>query len=134
MVALSFKRESSQGIRRERFYRKEGLHPIHERFTAIQTRLTYCTIQIYRGGAENAEGMFFCSNRETAIGAQTPPLGIRSNPFPDMAPIVGFPIKDQKSFCLSASPDKQKLSSLRARRLCGEISILGKHVKAFLVK
>ena len=62
------------------------------------------------------------------------PFGIRLNTFLNMAPIVGLLIIDVESFCLSASPDKQKLFSLRARRLCGEISILGKHVKPFLMK
>ena len=31
-----------------------------------------------------------------------------------------------ETFCLSASPDKQKILSLRPRRLCGETIILDK--------
>ena len=37
-----------------------------------------------------------------------------------MEPIVSLLIIEQKPFCLSASPDKQKILSLRPRRLCGE--------------
>jgi len=44
-----------------------------------------------------------------------------------MAPIVSLLIIEQKPFCLSASPDKQKILSLRPRRLCGENVILDKH-------
>jgi hypothetical protein len=44
-----------------------------------------------------------------------------------MEPIVSLLIIEQKPFCLSASPDKQKIISLRPRRLCGENVILDKH-------
>ena len=44
-----------------------------------------------------------------------------------MAPIVSLLIIEQKAFCLSASPDKQKILSLCPRRLCGENVILDKH-------
>jgi hypothetical protein len=40
-----------------------------------------------------------------------------------MALTVSFLIKEQKSFGLSASPDKQKIVSLRPQRLCGETVI-----------
>ena len=43
-----------------------------------------------------------------------------------MALIVSLLINEQKPFCLSASPDKQKLLSLRPRRLCGETIVLDK--------
>jgi len=43
-----------------------------------------------------------------------------------MALIVSLLIIEQKLFCLSASPDKQKILSLRPRRLCGETIILDK--------
>jgi hypothetical protein len=44
-----------------------------------------------------------------------------------MEPIVSLLIIEQNPFCLSASPDKQKILSLRPRRLCGENLILDKH-------
>jgi len=63
---------------------------------------------------------FFCSNREAAIGAETPslpaagrPSGIRSNPITDFALIVSVLTERQKTSCLSASPDKQEIVSLR---------------------
>jgi hypothetical protein len=45
-----------------------------------------------------------------------------------MESIVSLLIIEEKPFCLSASPDKQKIISLRSRRLCGENVILDKHV------
>jgi hypothetical protein len=46
---------------------------------------------------------------------------------------VGFDL--EKEFLFGGlSPPNKKISSLRARRLCGEISILSKHVKAYLIK
>jgi len=44
-----------------------------------------------------------------------------------MEPMVSLLVIEQKPFCLSASPDKQKIISLRPRRLCGENVILDKH-------
>jgi hypothetical protein len=55
------------------------------------------------------------------------PFGNKIDPFMAMEPIVSLLIIEQKPFCLSASPDKQKILSLRPRRLCGENVILDKH-------
>ena len=52
---------------------------------------------------------------------------IRSNPFTALALIVSLVTEKQKSSCLSASPDKQEILSLRPRRLCGENSFLDKY-------
>ncbi len=49
-----------------------------------------------------------------------------------MEPIVSLLIIKQNPFCLSASPDKQKILSLRPRRLCGENVILDKHVRLLI--
>jgi hypothetical protein len=43
-----------------------------------------------------------------------------------MALIVSPLINEQEPFCLSASPDKQKILSLRPSRLCVENPILDK--------
>jgi len=51
---------------------------------------------------------------------------IRLNPSIAMALVISLLIIEQKPFCLSASPDKQKILSLRPRRLCGETIILDK--------
>jgi len=52
-----------------------------------------------------------------------------SHPIPDslfqnlaeISKIIGSSLKEQ-CFCLSSSPDKQKVDSLRPLRLCGEMS------------
>jgi hypothetical protein len=46
---------------------------------------------------------------------------------------VGFDLGEGFLFG-GLSPPNEKITSLCARRLCGEISILGKHVKAYLIK
>ncbi len=53
---------------------------------------------------------------------------IRLNP---SALVVSLLIVEQKPFCLSASPDKQKILSLRPRRLCGETIISDKSVYGY---
>jgi hypothetical protein len=44
-----------------------------------------------------------------------------------MAPMMRLALKGRKPFCLAVSPAKQKMLSLRPRRLCGESSILDKY-------
>ena len=69
--------------------------------------------------------LFFCSNRETAIGAETLPSKIRSNAFHGRGTDHEPCPKQQESFDLRSSPRKSKnLSSLRPLRLCGETRIL----------
>jgi len=51
---------------------------------------------------------------------------IRLNPSIAMALVVSLLIVEQKPFCLSAFPDKQKILSLRPRWLCGETIISDK--------
>ncbi len=47
----------------------------------------------------------------------------------------GLPSTLLRALSLSkASPPNKKITSLRAQRLCGEISILSKHAKAYLMK
>ena len=55
------------------------------------------------------------------------PSGIRSNPITALALIVSLLTEKQKPSCLSISPDKQEIVSLRPQRLCGENSILDEH-------
>jgi len=55
------------------------------------------------------------------------PSGIRSNPFTALALIVSLVKEKQKPSCLSASPEKQEILSLRPQRLCGENSFLDKY-------
>jgi len=52
------------------------------------------------------------------------PFGNKIDPFYDLATIVSFLTKEQKPFCLSVSPDKQKSLSLWTLCLCGEKLIL----------
>jgi len=55
------------------------------------------------------------------------PFGNKIEPFYGYGTYCQPSIIEQKLFCLSVSPDKQKIISLRSRRLCGENIILGKH-------
>jgi hypothetical protein len=63
-----------------------------------------------------------------AIGSETPSLreGDRSL-LMAMAPVMSHALKGRKPFCSAVSPAKQKMLSLRPRRLGGENSILDKY-------
>jgi hypothetical protein len=63
-----------------------------------------------------------------AIGSKTPSLREEDRSLlMAMAPMMRLVLKGRKPFCLAVSPAKQKMLSLRPRRLCGENSILDKH-------